>query len=81
MKQPDLFNTLSQYVSHGDLVKESYGTPDTLDEETQKKYEDIFIELKKLELDVTDENIKNKIIKYKGHMNLIVRDILCENIK
>jgi hypothetical protein len=80
VKRPELFATLSQYISHGDLVIDSFGKYISLDDETKSKYEIVFKEIKKLDLNVDDNIINEKIVKYKGHLNLIIRDILCEKI-
>ena len=79
-KRPDLFGILSQYVSKGDLVKEIMPSNQELDDATKMKYQEIFNKIKNLDLNVNDDMINQKILKYNGHLNLIVREILSETV-
>jgi hypothetical protein len=71
MKKPELFNTLSLFVQNNDLTENVF-------EKTEEKndYNLIISEFKKINLDVSEEEVK----KYNGHMNLILRSILVNKL-
>lgn len=79
INRPELFNQLAQYVQNGDLIETSFGDEIELNDEQLEQYKYIYDEIVKLNLPVLEDVLKDKIKKYKGHINLIVRSILCEN--
>jgi hypothetical protein len=80
MRRPELFNILSLYIQNSDLVEESFGDNIELSEEDIVNYNIIGKELLKLGLTISDDKLKQKIIKYKGHLNLILRSILTDSL-
>lgn len=79
LRKPELFNTLSQYVQSGNIVEKSL----TIEKEYKDlnegeiiKYNELLQKIKQLNLDVSDDIIMNKLIKYSGHLNLTLRAIL-----
>ena len=79
MRRPELFNTLSLFVQNNDLVEETISRT-TLTEEETKDLDNNMNELKQLGLVISDEKLKEKVIKYNGHLNLILRSILIDKL-
>ena len=69
---PDVFKTFSSYVSSGDAVIDSFDNVDS----NNTKYEKEFEQIKKLELSLSDDNIKDSLVRHNGHLNLSLRYLL-----
>lgn len=67
----DIMKTFFNYVNSGDIVK--FGIPE---EAKTKNYEEEIQTLKSLGIEETDEEIKNCLISYNGHLNLALRTLL-----
>ncbi len=81
LRRPDLFATLSQYIQNGNVIEQSLvpvKTYDQLTEDELKVYQELVVKIKHLGLNVSDQVIINKLIKYSGHLNLTVRSLLCD---
>ena len=72
LRRPELFNTLSKYIQHGTIVEE---ISDVLSDENIEHYKQLASELK---IDVTEEVKIQYLVKYKGHLNLTLRAIICD---
>ena len=84
LRRPELFGTFAQYVQNGNIIEESLDnikTRDELTDEELKHYQSLADKINHLEIDVTNEVIINKLIKYSGHLNLALRSILCDMAK
>jgi hypothetical protein len=49
-----------------------------LDMKEQNKYIHLFYKIKELGINCDDNIIYNKLRKYSGHLNLTVRELLCD---
>lgn len=81
IRRPELFNTLAQYVQHGNIIEETLIVPKTIEQLTPEElchYQSLADKINYLNLGVTNDIIINRLIKYSGHLNLTVRAILCE---
>jgi len=80
INRPELFNTVLQYIQHGNIVKElkTHTTLDQLSDEQRNHYLKLLEQVRGLDLQVSDDLIMIKLIKYSGHLNLAVREILYE---
>jgi hypothetical protein len=77
MEKPDLFNSLAKYVQHGNVVetKETLSY-DELSDDKKTYYDEQFIKMKKLELNIDDDIIMKSLIQFSGHLNLTLRALL-----
>lgn len=81
IKKPELFSVFSKYIQNGNIITESMistQTPDTLTKNQMDKYNAKCTYIKNLGIDLSDEIILEKLIKYSGHLNLTIRSLLCE---
>ena len=74
LTRPELFNMLLQYTQSGDII------PIANDDNKLSREEIIELshEIKKLNLNISDDIIINKLIKCNGHLNLTIRSLLCD---
>lgn len=86
MKKPDLYNILSLYVQKSDIVDKFVSDFSDLedrllnDDETIS-YNELIKLLQSSNLTIPDNMLKKYVIKYKGHLNLILRHILTEKLE
>lgn len=81
LNRPELFNVFSLYVQHGNIIEESLGpikTINDLSDEELEYYQNLCNEIKHLNLDISNSELINELIKYKGHINLTLRSLLCK---
>ena len=80
INRPELFNTVLRYIQHGNIVKElkTQTTLDQLTDDQREHYSKLLEQVRGLDLQVSDDLIMIKLIKYSGHLNLAVREILYE---
>ena len=79
INKPHLLNIASSYIQHGDVVKVQ-----PLENHVDyvftyiEQYDKVIDILKKLNVDITayEDEIKNLLCKFKGHLNLTLRSIL-----
>jgi hypothetical protein len=79
-RKPGLFNILSNYIQNNDLI-ESLITDksiDQLSEQEKEYYTNLSIQVMNLNLNIPQNVIIEKLIKYSGHLNLTIRSILNE---
>lgn len=78
INRPELFNTILQYIQHGNIVKELKvrTSINQLSDEQKEHYEALLEKVRCLDLQVSDDLIMSKLIKYSGHLNLVIREIL-----
>ena len=72
---------MAKYVQNGNVIQESLGliqSVEMLSDDILSKYKMLCIEIKNLGINVSDEVIIERLIKYSGHLNLTVRSLLCE---
>lgn len=84
IRRPELFGTIAQYIQNGDVIEESLchiKTIDELNDEEIKHYQILSDKINHLGIDITNEVIINKLIKFSGHLNLTLRSILCDMAK
>lgn len=74
IENPDVFKVFSGYITNGDVdIKMDNGTTD------EKDYTNDVEFLKSSGLDnVSDQNILNALKKFKGHYNMAIRYLLCQ---
>ena len=76
LTRPELFNNLLQYTQSGDVI------PDNIDNNlSSEELNELLHEIKKLNLNISDEKIINILIKCNGHLNLTIRALLCDIAK
>lgn len=68
-RRPELFQILLQYTYSGDVICNIEKTDD---------YSSQLEIIKELNLNISDDLILEKLIKYGGHLNLTLRSLLCE---
>lgn len=73
-KNQDTMKTFFNFISNGDIVK--FKIP----EQTDKNYEKEIQMIKSLGVEETDENIKNTLLGFNGHLNLSLRALLCKKV-
>lgn len=81
--KPELFNILLQYTQSGDIIEDKpqiYNISD-LSEKERLKYNEMLLFIKSLKLNISDDEIMQQLIKYKGHLNLTLRTILYSLVK
>jgi hypothetical protein len=81
IRKPELFSVMAKYVQNGNVIQESLGliqSVEMLSDDILSKYKMLCIEIKNLGINVSDEVIIERLIKYSGHLNLTVRSLLCE---
>ena len=82
IRRPELFSTLAKYVQHGTVIEESLEPVKTLemlsDSEIQQ-YIHLCEQIKFIGINLPDDVIITKLLKYSGHLNLTVRSLLCES--
>ena len=71
-RRPELFQKLLHYTHSGDIV---YNVKETSNVNNYLKELDI---INKLNLNFSEDKILEKLINYKGHINLTLRSLLCE---
>ena len=84
LRRPELFNTLAQYVQHGNVIEESLDqttTLESLNQQEQSAYHVLAEKIQQLGISLDTHNIMGYLAKYKGHLNLTVRAILCDMAK
>lgn len=84
LRRPELFNTLAQYVQHGNVIDESLDqtkTLDTISQDELAKFQSLVEKINNIGLGVSEEIIIKQLIKFNGHLNLTVRSILCDLAK
>ena len=84
MNKPELFSIMAKYIQSGNVIEEVLPQSDPTklfnnsNIEEQKKYMDLCIKIQELGINCDSEIIYAKLYKYSGHLNLTVRDLLCE---
>jgi len=73
LSRPELFNILLQYTQSGDIIPINNNNSLSREEITE-----LLNEIKKLNLNISDDIIINKLIKCNGHLNLTLRALLCD---
>jgi hypothetical protein len=71
-RRPELFQKLLHYTHSGDIV---YNITET---SNVNNYSEELEFINKLNLNFSEDKILEKLIKYKGHINLTLRSLLCE---
>ena len=82
LRKPDLFSIFAKYVQNGNVIEESLisvKTVDMLSDEELSNLNMLCTQVKNLGINMPDEVIINRLIKYSGHLNLTVRSLLCES--
>jgi hypothetical protein len=76
LTKPEMFNILLQFTQNGDIIEleQHHQISDT-------KLKELFLQIKNLNINVSDEIIINKLKCYNGHLNLTLRSILCDICK
>jgi len=79
-RKPNLFNLLSNYIQNNDLLDSLVNdkTFDELSEQEKEYYNNLSIQVLSLNLNIPQNIIIEKLIKYSGHLNLTIRSILNE---
>ena len=83
IRRPELFSTLAKYVQHGTVIEESLEPVKTIDMLTETELNEYIIlcdQIKNLGINLPDNVIITKLLKYSGHLNLTLRSLLCESI-
>jgi len=80
MKKPELLNLLYLYIENGDIIDESLLIPMTNFSKKNNNYIELLKILSDLNINYNEKEIINIFIKYNGHLNLIIRNILTEYI-
>ena len=83
IRRPELFSTLAKYVQHGTVIEESLEpvkTIEMLSETELQQYIFLCDQIKNLGINLPDNVIIAKLLKFSGHLNLTVRSLLCESI-
>jgi hypothetical protein len=83
IRRPELFSTLAKYVQHGTVIEESLEpvkTIEMLSETELQQYMFLCDQIKNLGINLPDNVIIAKLLKFSGHLNLTVRSLLCESI-
>lgn len=81
LRNPELFGIFAKYVQNGDVIEESLipvKTWNMLSDEELINFNVLCTKVKNLGIQMPDEVIINRLIKYSGHLNLTVRSLLCE---
>lgn len=84
MNKPELFSIMAKYIQSGNVIEESLNQKEISDNfhmlniEEQNKYIDLSNKIKELGINCDDNIIYNKLRKYSGHLNLTIRDLLCD---
>lgn len=76
LTKPDMFNILLQFTQNGDIIELEQNNNLSDD-----KLKELFLQIKSLNINVSDEIIINKLKCYNGHLNLTLRSILCDICK
>jgi hypothetical protein len=82
IRRPELFSTLAKYVQHGTVIEESLEPVKTLDmlsDSEIQHYIHLCEQIKFIGINLPDDVIITKLLKYSGHLNLTVRSLLCES--
>lgn len=80
LNKPHLINIASSYIQHGDVIKvQSSDIPTDFIFTYMKQYDKVIDIMNKLNVDIVghEDEIKNLLCKFKGHLNLTLRSILC----
>ncbi len=81
LNKPHLLNIASSYIQHGDVVKVQQPDNIILDGifTYMEQYDKIIDIMKKLNVDIVghEDEIKKLLCRFKGHLNLTLRRILC----
>lgn len=83
LRKPELFGILAQYIQYEEIVisSENNKSYNDLNEEEKIYYNNLADKIKELNINVPNEQIINKLIKYSGHLNLTLHDILYDLFK
>lgn len=73
LSRPELFNILLQYTQSGDIIPTMSNN-----ELSREEINELLNEIKKLNLNISDDIIINTLIKCNGHLNLTIRALLCD---
>lgn len=76
--EPDLFKQFSAYVQNGTVVSEFFKNDDDISDDKMKEYKEIANNIVLLGTGIDDDIILNRVIKFRGHMNLTLRSLLTE---
>ena len=76
LKKPKLFYLLFQYTQNVNMAPINEDYQNKLSKEDDDYYDDLTTVIKKLDLDISDYNIKKTLIKFSGHLNLTLRALL-----
>ena len=81
IEEPELFKTFSSYIISGDVNMSAFNNEDESHYFVNREstYEDQVNEIMNLNLDLEKEHVEKVIKKFKGHINLSLRYLLCQN--
>lgn len=80
IKKPELLNLLYLYVENGDIIDESLLIPMNNFNINNNNYIELLKILSDLNINYIEQDIIDIFIKYNGHLNLIIRNILTNYI-
>lgn len=83
IRRPELFSTLAKYIQHGTVIEESLElvkTQEMLSDTELQHYMHLCEQIKNIGINLPDNIIIARLLKYSGHLNLTVRSLLCEHI-
>ena len=80
-KKPELFNLLSNYIQNNDIIIDSLINDKTLDQISDQEieyYTNLSIKIMEIGINIPQNIIIEKLIKFSGHLNLTIRSIFNE---
>lgn len=80
-KKPELFNLLSNYIQNNDIIMETLVNDKTIDQisdQEKEYYTNLSIKIMDIGINIPQEIIIEKLIKFSGHLNLTIRSIFNE---
>lgn len=80
LKRPELYEVFLKYIENADIIEvnTNNSSNNDLSDELLLKYKNLCDKIKNLNLNIKEEVIISRLIKYSGHLNLTLRSLLQE---